>query len=229
MLHEAAHYAVLEIDILNKKVYVYDGVYRNLNRWLDYVFSAMKRCIICDLEAAHLCDPDNPKVMKVGGSRQPKMSIEGYKLTVGIHEWRFEREHFVKQMGPFNCSPIACTKIMEMFHLISAYEVELAYAMNGICKLVTEHWTRFVGRCEQDLLVHVRERLLLCTSTVEDSNLVLPLRNTFSTAPISDPVVAAAAAASAQAEIDNRQLCFCYCDSPDMELVCLKCCKQMIH
>jgi hypothetical protein len=42
-------------------------------------------------------------------------------------------------------------------------------------------------------------------------------------------VIAAAAAALAQAEIDHHQLCFCYCDLPDMELVTLKCCKQMIH
>jgi hypothetical protein len=145
VLHEADHYAVLEIDILNKKVYVYDGLCRELNRWLDYVFSAMKRCMLCDLEAEHLCHPDDPKLMKVGGLRHPKMSIKGYKLTVGIHEWRFERGHFVKQTDPINCGSIACTKIMEMFHLISAYEVKLAYAVNGIRKLFTEHWTRFVG------------------------------------------------------------------------------------
>jgi hypothetical protein len=77
--------------------------------------------------------------------------------------------------------------------------------------------------------VHVRERLPLRTPTAEDSNIVLPLRNTFSAVSISYPVVAAAAAASAQAEIDNRQLCLCYCDSPDMGLVRLKCCKQTIY
>jgi hypothetical protein len=32
VLHEADHYAVLEIDILNRKVYVYDGLYRDLDR-----------------------------------------------------------------------------------------------------------------------------------------------------------------------------------------------------
>jgi hypothetical protein len=48
VLHEAAHYAVLEIDIHNKKVHVYDGLYRDLDRWLDYVFSAMKHCKMCD-------------------------------------------------------------------------------------------------------------------------------------------------------------------------------------
>jgi hypothetical protein len=77
--------------------------------------------------------------------------------------------------------------------------------------------------------VRVREHLLLRIPTAEDSNLVLLLQNTFSTVPIRDPVVAAAAAALAQAEIDEHQLCFCYCDSPNMELVRLKCCKQTIH
>ncbi len=144
VLHEAAHYAVLEIDINNKKVYVYDGLYRDLNRWLDYVFSTMKHCMMCYLEAAYLCEADKPKSMKVGRSRHPRMSIEGYKLTVGIHEWRFKRGHFVKQVDPFNCGPIACTKILEMFHLTSAYEVKLAYDTNSICNLVTEHWRRFV-------------------------------------------------------------------------------------
>jgi hypothetical protein len=82
--------------------------------------------------------------MKVDGSRHARMSIEGYKLTAGIHEWRFKREHFVKQVDPFNCGPIACTKILEMFHLTSIYEVKFVYDTNGICNLVTEHWRHFV-------------------------------------------------------------------------------------
>jgi hypothetical protein len=103
------------------------------------------------------------------------MSIEGYKLTVGIHEWRFERGHFVKQVDPFNCGPIACTKILKMFHLTSAYEVKLAYDTNGIHNLVAEHWRHFIHQCEQDLLVHVREHLPLRTPTMKEGNLVLPL------------------------------------------------------
>ncbi len=53
--------------------------------------------------------------------------------------------------------------------------------------------------------------------------------NTASTASIGDPVIAVAAAASTQAEIDHHQLCLCYCDLLDMELVRMKCCKQTIH
>ncbi len=147
-------------------------------------------------------------------------------MTVGIHEWRFERGHFVKQVDPFNCGPIACTKILEMFLLTSTYEVKLAYDTNSIRKLVTEHWRCFVHQCDQDFLVRVRECLPLCTPTAEEGDRVLPLRNTESTAPISDPVFAVTAAALAQAERDHHQLCFCYCDLLDMELVRMKCCKQ---
>ena len=66
-------------------------------------------------------------------------------------------------------------------------------------------------------------------TVAEKGNLVLPPLNTLLTAPISDPMIAAAAAASAQAKIDVLQLCFCYCDLPEMELVILKCCKQTVH
>jgi len=89
-LHDSDHYGVLEIDIPNKKVLIYDGLYRDLNRWLDYVFSAMKHCMLCDLRIAHLYVADEPKLMTLGRSRHAKMSINGYKLTLGIQdEWRF--------------------------------------------------------------------------------------------------------------------------------------------
>jgi hypothetical protein len=75
--------------------------------------------------------------------------------------------------------------------------------------------------------VRVRERLTLRTPVAEDGDIVLPLRNSSSTMHIGDPVIAAAARASELAEMD--MLCFCYCDSSDMELVRLTCCKQTIH
>ena len=68
------------------------------------------------------------------------MSIEGYRLTLGIEDsWRFERGHFIKQLDTFNCGPIACMKILEMFHLTSEYEVNLAYRTNSIRDMVADN------------------------------------------------------------------------------------------
>jgi hypothetical protein len=188
--------------------------------------------MLCDLRIPHLYVADEPKlVMKLGRSRVPSMSIEGYQLTLGIHdEWRFERGNFIKQTDPYNCGPIACTKILEMFHLASKHEVKLSYAINAICDLVAENWRKFIHRSEQDLIVRVRERLPLRTPVAEDGDIVLPLRNSSSSRTrIGDPLITAAVGASAQAKIDPHKLCFCYCDLPDMELVRLECCKQTIH
>jgi len=46
--HDRDHYGVLEIDIPSKKVLIYDGLYRELDKWVDYVFSALKRCMLCN-------------------------------------------------------------------------------------------------------------------------------------------------------------------------------------
>jgi hypothetical protein len=53
--------------------------------------------------------------------------------------------------------------------------------------------------------------------------------NRSTTEPTIDPVIAAAAGASDQAEIDHHKLCFCYCDSAQMELVRVQCCQQTYH
>jgi len=157
------------------------------------------------------------------------MSIEGYTLTIGnMDEWRFERGHFIKQLDMFNCGPTACMKILEMFHLTSDYEVKLAYHINSIRDVVAAEWKKFIQRLQQDLEVRVRERLTLHTPVAEEGNLVLPCHSR-PTTHIGDPVIAAAARASAQVEINPHTLCFCYCNSSDMELVRLTCCRQTIH
>ncbi len=54
--------------------------------------SAFKRCMLYDLQIPHLYVADDPKLMTLGRSRVPSMSIEGYQLTLGINDndWRFE-------------------------------------------------------------------------------------------------------------------------------------------
>ena len=108
VLHDKDHYGVLEINVTQKTVLIYDGLYRDLDRWLDYVFSAFKRCMLCDLQTPHLYVADDPKLMTLGRLRVPKKSIEGYQLTLGRDDdgWRFERGHFVKQTDPYNCGPL---------------------------------------------------------------------------------------------------------------------------
>jgi hypothetical protein len=132
----------------------------------------------------------------------------------------------MKQVDTFNCGPIACLKILEIYNLTTLYEVNLVYQTNYIRSLVIREWERLVAQCNNDLILRVRERLSLLEPRAEDEETPTVARRSY---PIIDTAVAAAAAASADAPEADMDICFCCCDSLSMDLVRLTCCKKTIH
>ncbi len=51
VMHDRDHYAVMEIDIPMKKVLTYNGLYRDLKKWMYHVLSGMKQCMLVGLTA----------------------------------------------------------------------------------------------------------------------------------------------------------------------------------
>jgi hypothetical protein len=123
----------------------------------------------------------------------------------------------------FNCGPVACMKILKIYNLTTSYEINLAYNTNSICSFVISEWTRLVAQCNNDLILHVRERIPLLEPWPEDVETTTVPRRSY---PTIDAAVAAAAAASADAPEADMDICFCCCNSLAMELVCLTCCKK---
>jgi hypothetical protein len=217
VLHDASHFAVLEIDVVNKKVVIFDGLNRELNTWLHHVYTAFKRCMLCALDVVPLAELDAvKKQVKRSRDQQPKSLVEGMSLILGSDTWRYTRGQFLTQTDGFNCGPIACAKILELFGVADYKNLCIEHEFNGLRKMVQELWKQFLRASEQDVLVRVVERTQLRSSQLND--VVVP-----------NPKVAAAAAASADAKIDLHQLCFCYSDAPSMVLVQMECCKQTVH
>ncbi len=42
------------------------------------------------------------------------------------------------QTDGYNCGPIACLKILEMYSLVSVLDVEVAYSLNGLRRLAMD-------------------------------------------------------------------------------------------
>jgi hypothetical protein len=169
---------------------------------------------------------DEQSLSNVGESRRPQKAIHGYSLLLGLEEWRLESGGFVKQVDTFNCGPIACLKILEIYNLTTLYEVNMAYNTNSIRSFVISEWQQLVAHCNNDLILHVRERVPLLEPRPEDGETPTVACRSY---PTIDSAVAAAAAASADAPEADMDICFCCCDSLAMELVCLTCCKKRIH
>jgi hypothetical protein len=126
-MHDRDHYAVMVIDIPGKKVVIFNGLYKDLGKWMDHVISGMRQCMLLGLNDAIHHTANEPHQSDVGKSRHPQVSIHGYTLLLGLGEWRLERGDFVKQVDTFNCGSIACSKILEIYNLTILYEVNLAY------------------------------------------------------------------------------------------------------
>ncbi len=225
VMHNRDYYAVMVIDIPSKKVVIFDGLYKDLDKWMDHVISGMGQCMLLGLNDNIRHMADEPCLSDVGGSRRPQVSIHGYTLLLGLEEWRLERGDFVKQVDTFNCGPIAiaCLTILEIYNLTTLYEVNLAYQTNSIRSLVIREWERLVAQCNNDLILRVREHLPLLEPRAEDGETPTAACRSY---PIIDAAVAAAAAASADAPEADMDICFCCCDSLSMDLVRLTCCKK---
>ncbi len=65
---------------------------------------------------------DAAVVELVGCSRKPNPCINGYDIIIAMQKWLLEKDYFLHQSDGNNCGPIACMKIMELFHVIDVEE-----------------------------------------------------------------------------------------------------------
>jgi hypothetical protein len=159
VIHDSQHYAVLEIDIPSKRIVIFDGLYRDVLQWIHHVVSSLKRARLIGIDKT--CNAIfTGEFMEIPGKgrRGPVRLTQGYLLSFNVsQQWRLERGHFVRQLEGYNCGPIACTKILEVFGLVTEFEVNNAYGLGTIRNLVTEQWNRFLVRCTNDLVIRIQQ------------------------------------------------------------------------
>ena len=156
-MHDRDHYAVMEVSTFNKKVVVFDGLRHPLLKWIDHIISSLRRCMLIGLDDTFNAVPD-AATLDVHGSLRTHL-INGYTIIFqGSKDevWKLERGEFIKQVDGYNCGPIACLKILELFSLMTTYEVKIACDTDSICAMVTNQWIRMAPECNNELCVNVR-------------------------------------------------------------------------
>ncbi len=79
----------------------------------------LMKCRLVDLNVlAYECIPDLPTKTIIPGHRRGKEMVNGVAIIIDWVKWRLIGGDFVVQTDGFNCGPIACLKLMELFHRI---------------------------------------------------------------------------------------------------------------
>ncbi len=175
VMHTRQHYAVMEITIDTQTIKIFDGLYQPLLDWKDQVIRATRKCMLVDpivVPSSAQFNADTAVYEIVGCSRKPQEFVNGYDIIIAMQKWRLERGYILHQSDGNNCGPIACMKIMELFHAIDVEEAREVYEKKNIRQFVMAEWDRPVEHCSNDLSVTVSEKLIdstfeLCSCCVD--------------------------------------------------------------
>jgi hypothetical protein len=154
IIHKSSHYAVMEIETKNRVARIYDGLgVAPLLNWSQHIINALEMCQLVRRSATQSITGDPPVLGHHPRTRNKSTEVVGYSITLDNQEWRLERGSFVAQTDGYNCGPIACLKILEMYSLVSVQQVELADSINSMRKLVIDNWKRMLDYCNSDLVL----------------------------------------------------------------------------
>ena len=153
ILHNNQHYVVLEVLIAERQILFYDGLSRDLLQWTDHIVIVFKKCMLLDLSfnsSSAVIVPDAAGAPKSTRSRRPKPIVNGYSITFpkqkasDIGNWRLERGQFIHQTDGFNCGPIACLKVMDLYDVIHIPYPQMFYESHNIRHIVMSQWKDLV-------------------------------------------------------------------------------------
>jgi hypothetical protein len=125
VMHTRLHYAVMEITIDTQTIEIFYGLYQPLIDWKDHIIKAMRKCMLVDpivVPSSAKFNADAAVYEIVGRRRKPQEFVNGYDIIIAMQKWQPERGYFLHQSDGNNCGPIACMKIMELFHAIDVEE-----------------------------------------------------------------------------------------------------------
>ncbi len=135
MMHTRLHYVVIEITIDTRTIKIFDGLYQPLLDWKDHIIRAMRKCMLVDpfvVPSSAQFNADAAVYEIAGCSRKLKEFVNGYDIIIAMQKWQLERGYCLHQLDGNNCGPIACMKIMELFHAIDVEEAREVYKKKNI-------------------------------------------------------------------------------------------------
>jgi hypothetical protein len=118
---------------------------------MDNIAQLFKKCRLVDLNVVG----DSPTKFIVPGHRCGKEMVNGLTIIIEWVKWRVIHGDFLTQTGGFNCGPIACLKVMELFQRIDLESSQKCYEKGRIRAVVLDEWELLVDTCDRDRKLHV--------------------------------------------------------------------------
>ena len=117
--YKSGHFAVLLFDVRNHEVTVYDGLNGSIKKWNKHVTFVLQKYGLAT------CG-DEPQEVYTQDAYSELLEIGfGYEDNeVDNRPWAMVKDPVLKQHDGYNCGPIACLKVMEIYGMIPQDSIE---------------------------------------------------------------------------------------------------------
>ena len=139
--HSNDHYAVLEFDLANSCVHVYDGLNYKLNNWQNHVIYAVKEHGLVPIGS-------KPKVTYDSVS-EGKSKAQTLTIKFGDESlcWVVKNSCCTRQKDGYNCGPLACLNVMFIYGCIGSDAIpKMAEKKGGIRGVVVSFFNELLER-----------------------------------------------------------------------------------
>ena len=136
------HFAVLLYDIEGRAVVVYDGLNYPLKTWQYHITHTLRKYGFQKWDA-------QPHVEITKGKDSEVLELCFDDLYV---PWVVASDPILKQHDGFNCGPIACLKVMEIYGILPMNSIaEIGHQQYGYRGVVMDYYKRFLLKHDGDL------------------------------------------------------------------------------
>jgi len=152
--HGSSHFAVLQFDLQLKMVFVFDGLNFKIDNWEDHVIHTLRRYGLAPLSLAAKSNYTSESVpSEIGTNLEQTLEIQfGQEAP-----WIVKNQLFTEQRDGYNCGPIACLKVMEVFGYIDKGEVEIISQLpGGYRDIVMNKFAELVSKYDSVLVVETQ-------------------------------------------------------------------------
>ena len=172
VFHSRDHYAIAHIDhCKSRTITIYDGLFWPLSTWMDNITQILKKCRLVDLNVVSIeVIDDSPTKYIVPGHRRGKEMVNGLTIIIERVKWRVIRGEFLTQTDGYNCGPIACLKLMEIFQRIDLESSQKCYEKGRIRAVVLDEWKLLVDTCDKDQILQVLDTRTEDTSVAKSEH-----------------------------------------------------------
>ena len=156
------HFTVLYYDLQEATLTVFDGLNMDIRKWERHVVYTLKIFCLKPLDARPTSLTTTSMVK--GRNNRDKvtrvMNIS-FKLDFdpnhGWPKWTVTNDSSIRQVDGFNCGPIACLKVMEVFGILKPGSISDIVESDSYRTVVMNYYQECINKYRNDIFLELRK------------------------------------------------------------------------